>query len=225
MTETAEDFDFQFVGPDPSPESMSKPVSEPDPSFAKSPKRSARAVAYQKKIDDVFRGIFKVAAERKSTVADAATIMLSGPELAEKAGNLADHDERFRKGIDWLLEGTENPYISFAVVAIPFALQIYRNHENSANPKAVVTAFRENRAAAKESGKTRRLRIPFTSRSIEFKLAFQFPSLHAVTNEPSELTAHVFSNPSVQQTLIREGINLAWESSVNGSPSPKPRKR
>jgi hypothetical protein len=225
MTETAEDFDFEFVGPSPPPDAMSKPADEPDPNFAKTPKRSRRAVAYQEKVDGLLRGIFKVAAERPGNVADAATIMLSGPELAEKTGDLADHDERIRKGIDWFLEGTENPYIAFAFVAIPFALQIYRNHEDSANPRAVVTAFRQNRETAKANAKTRQFKIPFTNRRIQFRLAFHFPSLHAITNEPAKLTAHVFGNPAVQQTLIKEGIKLAWEPSVNGSASPRPRKR
>jgi hypothetical protein len=212
------DIGFEFFQPeDVTGDAAEKPFDEADPTFAAQKPRPAAARQYEKKIAAILRTGFKAAAEHPSTVPDAAAILMYGPDFARTGGDLANADPRVRKAIDWLTEGTENPYLAFAFAALPFAAQIYRNHEDTANPKAVATAVKESRKRMKERA-PREWRIPFTNRTIRIKLAFSLPSLKAITSPPEALTEHVFTNPAILRTLEKEEIKLAWQANTaNGS--------
>jgi hypothetical protein len=216
MTETQ--FEFITAPPEATSESAETKYDEADPTFAKQKPRPVKARAYEKKVSGILRAGFKYTAEHEATVPDAAAILLYGPEFCRATGDLANADERVAKAIDWLTEGTENPYLAFAFAAIPFAAQLYRNHEDVANPKAMATAIKESRGKRKEKA-PREYKIPFTNRTLRLRIAFSLPSLKLITSPPEALTEHVFTNPDILRTLEKEEINLAWNraSTANGS--------
>lgn len=59
--------------------------------------------------------------------ADAGTLGKYGPSLAAELANLAETNESFAKGIDYL--DNVGPYGALATILIPFGLQIAANHK------------------------------------------------------------------------------------------------
>src|SRR5215831_13481509 len=147
----------------------------PQAEFVQPSIRGPVAKRYEKKIKTVLNFIFKQAVAHDAGVPDAAAIIMYGPPFAEKWGDLAEHDKRIRRGIDMLLEGSENPYLAAAVATAPLLLQLYRNHEQVLSPSGAVEAIKKSRARAKER-EPRRLRIPFTKRYIEFRFKLSIPA-------------------------------------------------
>lgn len=172
---------------------------------------------YQKKVRRVMATAFRFTVGQRATVPDAAAIIMHGPELAEKAGILADKDPRFRRGIDMLTEGTENPYLAFAFAAIPLAMQVFRNHEDVLSPRAIIEA-RKQYKAYQEANPTpgKEWRIPGTKRKIRVRFRLHFPAIRNFTNDPNALSQYVFLNPDMVEAMQRFGISNPYQSQ-NGS--------
>ena len=174
---------------------------------------------YQKKVRRIMASAFRLTVGEQSTVPDAAAIIMHGPDLAEKAGILADKDARFRRGIDMLTEGTENPYLAFAAAAIPLGMQLFRNHEDILSPRAIIDARRKHKAyqqANPNPGKE--WKIPGTKRKIRIRFKLHFPAIRNFTNDPNALSQYVFLNPDMAQAMERFGIpNPYAKQNQNGS--------
>lgn len=157
------------------------------------PKRSDRAIEYEKRVGGLLNGAMKGLAEKESTVPDAAAIILLGPAFASKLGDLADEDDKVRKALDFVTSGTGNPYIALAFAALPLAAQILRNHESDTPVKVAV-------------------KVPFSKRRLQvpFKLKLKNPFLRGMTNEPNALANSVFSDPRIAEALTQQGVDLAW---------------
>lgn len=186
---------------------------QPDSSFVTGDKRSPTAKTYERKTRKVLNAVFRQAVVHESTVPDAAAIIMYGPQFAEKLGDLAAHDVRVRRGIDMITEGSENPYLAFAVAAFPLVTQVWRNHEESLSPTGAVQAIKQSRARAKEKP-TRQIKIPFTKRFLRIRFRLSFAGLRNMTNDPNALASYVFSNQEILDSMAKAGIT---QVAFNGS--------
>lgn len=158
------------------------------------PRRTARAKDYEKKISNLLNSVMKTAAGNPATIADAATIIAHGPAVSAKTGDLADADPRVRRAVDFITSGTENPYLSLALVSIPLVAQLVRNHEMQAPVRVG-------------------LKIPFTKRTfkVPFSLKLRNPFLRNMTHEPEDITSLVFKNADVYAAMVKKRIVVAFE--------------
>lgn len=167
----------------------------PDSKFIPKQTRPSGAVKYERKTRALLNIAMRSTVESPQTVADAAAIIMYGPTLAEKMGNLAATDERVARGIDFITEGTENPYAAVAFATFPLVLQVLRNHE----PQIEI--------------KPRGIKIPFSKgKRLNFKFGVKLGKLRRITNDPEAFTKHVM-NPEILDALRKQGVNVA---SVNG---------
>lgn len=210
MILTAEELADEFVGEVPEQELTGEATeyTEPEPGFVEPSRRPPRAKQYQRKAQRFLNVLMRSAAQHESTVPDAAAIIMYGPDFCEKLGDLANHDARVRRGVDFIMEGAENPYLAFAIAALPMAAQVYRNHQQEMAPRAIVESVKRGRAAAKDQP-GRKIRIPFTKRTISVRFRIHFPSVENFSNEPQALTDYVFGDEKIKAALQRAGIEVA----------------
>lgn len=217
---TPDELQDEFIDEGSSPEQPPDEYDQPDGEFLEKEWRSPVAKRYEKKLKKNLNTIFRAAIAHEATVPDAAAILLYGPDFCEKWGNLAATDKRVRRGIDWLADGTENPYLAAAIATLPLVMQLYRNHEESLSPTAAVKAVKASRARAKDRP-GRQIRIPFTKRAITIRFRIAAGAIQNLTNDPVALTNHVFGNPDVIQSLQNSGItNIAFNGVPNSQPRP-----
>lgn len=184
--------------------SRTKNTQHPEPIFegmadmpvspiAKAPNRTQRAQDYEEKVTGILSVAMKATAQNESTIPDAAAIITHGPAFASKLGDLADHDPRVRKAVDFITQGTDNPYAALMVATIPFVAQVIRNHETTAPVKVGI-------------------RIPFTKRTLRvpFNLKLRNPFLRSVTHAPKDISTAVFDNPAIRASLLSQRIDVAW---------------
>jgi hypothetical protein len=192
----------------------------PEASFVSTPVRGPVAKKYEKKIKSVLNVIFRQTVAHEAAVPDAAAILMYGPNFSEKWGDLAAHDARVRRGVDMILDGSENPYLAAAIATMPLLLQVYRNHEEALSPKGAVEAVRKSRAQAKQR-EPKRLRIPFTKRFIEFRFQLRVPAVRNMTNDPQQLAGYVFNNPDIIAAMKKAGIETIGGVNLNGDASQR----
>jgi hypothetical protein len=202
----------EFIGELPET-AVPEEYDEPEPGFVEPSRRPPRAKQYQKKAQRFLNVIMRSAVKHEETLPDAAAIIMYGPDFCEKLGDLANHDARVRRGVDFIMEGAENPYLAFAIAALPMAAQVYRNHQQEMAPRAIVESVRRGRAAAKDQP-GRKIRIPFTKRTISVRFRIHFPSVENFSNEPAALTEFVFGDDKIRAALQKAGIEVA---SLNGN--------
>jgi hypothetical protein len=174
--------------------------------IADAPDRTKRAKEYEKKTNGILNQIMRICLAKENTVADGAAIINYGEAFSSKMGDLADQDERVRRGIDLITSGTENPYIALLFAAIPLGAQILRNHEQT------------------EVRTERHIRIPFTKKTIRIPFKFRIklgPRVRSMTASPDRLIAATLMNPEIMQALAEENIYVAWkftaEPTMNGN--------
>jgi|SRR5215467_289616 len=204
---TEEELTAEFID-EPGPGDVPPPSEDydrPEAGFVADNYRGPVARKYEKKVKAVLNVVFRQTVAKESTVPDAAAILMYGPDFCARAGDLANHDPRVRKAIDMITEGSENPYLAFALAAMPLVLQVYRNHEDALNPKGAVQAVRTRREKAKLR-EPRKIKIPFTKRFIAFRWQLSLPSVHNLTNEPRALVSHVFSDPNIVLAMQKAGV-------------------
>lgn len=174
--------------------SADQPEVQPDAKLAEPKPRPPVARKYEKKVRGLFAFGIKVSVQHQKTVPDAATLLLFGPSVSEKLGDLAAVDSRIAHGIDMLTEQTESPTLALMMVGIPMILQLARNHESDIKRT-------EHRAV-------RSFRLPFTKKQIQFRFRLRLPrSLRARTEDPVVLARKVLLNPDVVAAFRKQGIN------------------
>jgi hypothetical protein len=172
--------------------------AEPDKSFIESPKRPRGAVGYQKKIHDgILSPLFQLAVQNEHTIADSAAILLYGPKLETKLGDLAATSDPVARAVNFITDGTENPAAAAMIAAFPLILQVIRNHEPQleVKPRGLWTPFKG------KDGKRRR---------ISFKFGIKLGRVRNVTHDPEKFTHSVFTNPSILAALEKEGMQIAY---------------
>lgn len=175
------DFDLTFS------EAPANPISD-------APKRTVRAQEYEEKVSGLLSLAMKGLAGKPSTAPDAAAIIVHGPIVASKLGDLADQDAHVRKAVDFITSGSENPYAALVFATIPLVAQIIRNHE------------------AEDLSRHVQLRIPFTKRTIRVPMKFRLknPFLRNVTQPPHVMSAMTFGDPEIAAALASQNIHVAW---------------
>lgn len=187
--------DAQFLEPEaPTGAIFDIPEDKPDPDFTKEKKRPRGAIKYENTVKGWFQTAFAAALGNPKTHADAAAIVMHAPKICPKVGDLAASDPKVARGIDFLSEGTENPYLACLAVSLPFVFQILRNHEEDLEVKQ------------------RGIRIPFTKRRFGFKFGIKLGPLRDApgTKEPDFLKQHVFNDPNFRDKLKKNlGVEFA----------------
>src|SRR5215831_349641 len=209
------DLDTEFMTDDEAPQDIpgEDDYDEPSPEFIDKRYRGPVARKYEKKIRKGLNTIFRQCVAHEATVPDAAAIIMHGPQFAEKWGDLANVDPRVRRGIDMLTDGTENPYLAAAAASLALFIQVYRNHEESMSPKAVVETVKTARRQAKERP-AREFRIPFTKRTLQIRFHLHVPAVENFSNEPAALARYVFENQEILDQLETAGItHVAYNGS------------
>lgn len=166
-------------------------VDQPDVDIAASPKRGRIAKQYEKKTKTFLNVGFRMAVSHPATVPDAAALLMLGPDICEKTGDLAAHDVRVRKAIDFLTEGADNPYLALGMAIAPLFFQVVRNHEPVMEPA------------------TRGIKVPFTKKRLNLRFGVKLGKLRNFTNDPNALVSHAFSDPAVKAKLAEQGITIA----------------
>lgn len=180
-------------------------TSVPPNPVMEAPSRTKRAEAYEERISGLLNYAMRGLAQNPSTAADAAAIIHHGPIVASKWGDLADHDERVRKAIDFITSGTENPYVAVALTTLPLLAQILRNHE---------TPQSESLASARLE-----LRVPFTKKSFKiprWRFRIRAPFFRSMTVDPRELTHYIFTQDEIVTALAASGVQVSLPSNWNG---------
>lgn len=169
--------------------------------------RSPRAREYEEKTKGILNLVMRALAGNETTVPDAAVFIEHGPAFASKAGDLAAHDRRVSKAIDFIATGTDNPYGALVVAALPILAQVIRNHES-------------------DSAKPFTIRIPFTKKTFtpKIKIKLNTPLIRAMTVHPMSLVKKVFGDPDLKKALIENGVDVALPEyqnvgSLNGKPA------
>lgn len=165
---------------------------QPDERFVKATGRKRGAVGYEKKVTSLLQTLTQVMVNSENTIPDSAALVMYGPKVATAWGDLAANDANIARAIDWLTEGTENPYLSAIVATAPLALQILRNHEPAA-----------------ELSDRKGIKIPFTGKRYKPKFTIKLGKLRNVTHDPDTLVSHVFGNPNIQAAMAKNGIDVS----------------
>jgi hypothetical protein len=171
---------------------LEQPVpDEPDGALADPKPQGVKSRKYEKKMRDLFKTGFHITVRNKRTQADAATILMYGPDLSKAVGDLAEQEPWVAKAIDMLTETTDNAAMALVMAAVPFITQVVRNHEPVADIES------------------RGIKVPFTKRVIH--LRFNFPlwkRLRIYSHEPEALKFHVFNNESVAEKMRAQGLKI-----------------
>jgi len=190
--------------------------------------QTPRGKEYEQKVASLLKAA-ALGGFKTGNVADACTILHYGPAFAKRCGDLTDISNGAAKAID-IITAPDNPWALFAITAIPFALQFFRNHE--AEARIVKKTWREARAERKRAkaagetppkreGRPVTIRLPF-GRKLTVRVKLPTPAVfikvfQAQTHEPRDLTNHVLSDPKLQKALAKQGIVFVMKRNPNSS--------
>jgi hypothetical protein len=183
--------------------------------------RSKVAKEYESKVKSLLK-TGALGALRTGNLPDAAAIFRFGPEFSAAAGDLAVVSDSAAKAID-LLTAPDNPYVVFALTALSFGGQIFRNHEPAVTQVTMarrqMKKYRKEHPEEfaqkkKEQKKNVTVSLPF-GRKLQFRVGFKvnpFASLRFIvrgrTSEPSDLVTTVFSDGKLIAALKKQGIDI-----------------
>lgn len=185
------------------------------PDYAKllRPVSTARAKEYETRVLSLLKEILRYKLTPDG-LPDAAAILAHGPDFAARTGVLADHDPNVAKVVD-MLTAPDSPWIMFALVAVPFAGQLFRNHE--AQIKAIPANMKKTRAERKAERANRpraEIRIPGTKRVIRVPFRIRLSmGLRVATEEPVSLVNRIMGNPDIRKALHKSyGVTFGSNS-------------
>lgn len=185
---------FEEPQVDPDDSLVDESPDEPSATFISDKARSVKSRRYEKKMRGLFNTGFRAAISNPATVSDAAAIMMHAEPISRAWGDLADESAGIARAIDYITDGTENPYATAVITTMPLILQMLRNHE----PQLEV--------------KERGIKIPFGKRKgerITLKFGVKLRGVRNMTNDPEELATYVFNHPSVIRALEKQGLIVA----------------
>jgi hypothetical protein len=177
--------------------------------FIKRPK-TAIAREYERKARAILNFGMKATIDKPKYVADAATIIAYGDKLASAAGEVSEDSEWVRKAID-MITSPDLPALAFALVAIPFASQIIRNHtqERQFAVSLDSSSRKEKRAARKAARQAKpSIKLKLWKWQIRVPMKIDLSFLTSQSVEPKALCEGVFSNPDIVKALKKRGINI-----------------
>ena len=180
--------------------------------------QTARGKEYEDKVKSMLKAV-ALTAFRNGQVVDGATVLHYGSSFAKAAGDLTDTSDSAAKAID-ILTAPDNPWIAFAAIGIPFALQFFRNHEREA--QVIGKTFkqrRQERKRMKMEGLTppKKEGTPITVGRGRFKFTFRVhmpsPSMvlnvfRSQTHDPRQLAHDILSDEKLRKALAKQGITI-----------------
>jgi hypothetical protein len=181
--------------------------------FLKKP-TTAKAREYQKKVNAFLNTGMRFCIQQPGLLPDAAAIIAHGGKFAKACGDLADADETAAKFLD-IITSPQNPYVMFAVTAIPLVAQLIRNHEPQL--AEVPGKFRNRKKSTRAERKAARMakpgleiRIPVLRRKMTLRLpvGLRLGYGRSQTVDPERLAAGVFANEKVRRELDKRGIQI-----------------
>jgi hypothetical protein len=186
----------------------------PDFTALVKPAQTHKAKEYSEKVKSVLKSGM-VGAINVGDFPDAATILHYGPAFADATGQLADGSEWAAKAVD-VITSPGNPVMLFAMTAIPFGAQLFRNHEDLI--KNIPETRRNMRLRRKAMATAHKAEPPrFTIRAFgrAWPVRFNTPKIGKMlagfksqTRDPEQLTYKVFTDPAVIRALRKQGIVL-----------------
>jgi hypothetical protein len=180
-------------------------------------RRRPGAREYEVKVKSALKSA-AIGCMRTQNIPDAAAIFHYGPGFAAATGDLCAVNDRAKQLVD-MLTAPENPYVAFAFATLPFAAQLFRNHERQleAIPQARKHA-RERRKLRRQQEDTRKiatLHIPLLHREIKIRVGLRVNpfrglqrSFTASSRPPAELVTFVFSDSNLREALAKQGIEV-----------------
>jgi hypothetical protein len=206
----------------PDPETPAVPqwsviLDAPDYAKLLKPATTAKAKEYETKVNSVLKEVLRYRLTPDG-LSDAAAILTYGPDFAARAGILADHDPRVAGALD-MITAPDSPWVMFALVALPFLGQLFRNHE--AQIKAIPANARKTRAERKAERAAQpraEVRIPGTKRTlrIPFRIKLPLGMFRASTVEPAVLVHQVMGNPDIRKAL-HKSYGVTFGSNNDGA--------
>lgn len=174
-------------------------------------KPTAQAQEYQTRVNSVLKEVLKyrLGSGTPSSLADVSALLAYGPDFAERAGALADHDERARKALD-ILTAPDNPWIMFAFAAIPLIGQFLRNHDEQI--KAIPGAVKKTRAERKAERANRPKPVIHLGKrviTLPIRVRIRFALFRPNSVEPQALINHVMASEKVRKALKEQyGVTI-----------------
>jgi hypothetical protein len=162
-----------------------------DRTMLKQPRRKPHAKAYEDKLRGLFLVGTQIGLQSPNTVADAVTIIIHGPKVAQTMGDLAAENAMVANAIDFITKPSDSATTAAILASVPMVLQLVRNHE----------------PIAETSGRI--IRIPFTRREIKLRFNIKLGRLRNMTQDPDELTDHVLAIPDISAAIQKWGITVA----------------
>lgn len=193
--------------------------------------RSSTAREYETRVKSAFKTV-AINALRHNNLADAAAVFEYGPAFSAAAGDLSDKSEKTRQMID-ILTSPENPYVALVMIALPFAAQLFRNHQpviqqvtatrkqmrklrklQRQDPEGFAKAYPNFPPPETREPKNVEVKLPF-GRKLSFRVALKINPIrvlgfayHTQTHDPDELVNRVFSDPKLIAALKKQRINI-----------------
>lgn len=198
--ETDEEISFDFLD-DNLADFLKKPVT-------------AKSREYQKKVNAFLNTGMRFCIQQPELIPDAAAIIAHGGKFAKACGDLADADDTAAKFLD-IITSPQNPYIMFAVTAIPLVAQLIRNHEPQL--QEMPGKFRNRKRSTKTERKAARagkpgleVTVPILRRkfTLRMPLNLRLGYGRSQTVDPQRLAAGVFGNEKVRKELDKRGIHI-----------------
>jgi len=195
-------------------------IDAPDYSTLVKGTRSRTAREYELKVKSILKA-GAMGSLRHGNLPDAATFFRHGPALSAAAGDMADVSDQTRRAID-MLTAPDNPYVMFAVAALPMIAQLWRNHQPQIEQlQATRRQMRKYRKEHPEEfqrpedkRKNVELTLPF-GRKVSFRVGLKRNPLkglrfaiHTQTRDPGELVTMVFSDEKLVAALRKQGITF-----------------
>lgn len=179
-------------------------------------RKTPTAADYEKKVQSVLKEVvkFRLGAGTPSGLADVAAVLAMGPDLAERAGILADADERAKKTLD-ILTAPDNPWLMFAFAGIPLICQLFRNHEDQLKKvPGQVKKTRAERKAARAARPRPVIHIGKREIRLPFRLSVHFGFLRQSTYDPQYLVNQVMGSDKVRTALYKKyGVQIGAKDS------------
>lgn len=221
--------DDDYSAPPPNDDNRSYSTIFDAPDYASFVKKdqTAKSKEYEQKVASMLKAL-ALGAFKSGDIPDGAAILHHGKSFSKAAGDLTDVSEKAQHAID-ILTAPDNPWFVFATMALPFAMQIARNHEKTA--AQVRVGWREARRERKRmkaegllppksEGTPITIKGPFgkkfTFRVRLGKPLFILNVFRSQTKDPVDLVTEVMSDEKLRKALAKEGITVTVRRNSNG---------
>lgn len=211
------DDDYSAPPPNDNTRSYNTIFDAPDYAAFVKHEQTNTAREYEEKVASMLKAL-ALGAFKNGDIVDGATILHYGKPFAKTAGDLTDVSNGARRAID-LLTAPDNPWVVFVTTALPFAMQMMRNHEQTGS--AVAKGWREarkerkrlkqeGRLPPKSEGTPITIKGPF-GRKLTFRIhlpraAKVWNFFRAQTRDPVDLVTDVMSDEKLRKALAKQGI-------------------